>query len=851
MRLEDELERLRALAGLSLLDTPPEGQFDEITRLASTALGTESAAISLIDARRQWFKSRVGIPFTETPREHAFCTYPMASQEFFEVSDASLDPRFADNPLVTGAGGIRFYAGAPLVISSGHCLGTLCVFDPAVRPPLSTAQRQALSDLAALAVERIEGRRDRRLGEITARVMDAVADAILCVDGEGLISYWNRAAEQMFGHSAARMLGCGIDCILPEEARKSRRCRSWLRSLAAGSERAGRIFEMEAQRASSEHFPIELSIARWSAKDEDTGRPRGYAAIIRDVSARKQQERDSAQTRRFLDTIVNNLPAMLFVKDSRTRRYQLLNRAGEDLIGVSQAEVVGRTDRELFPDVGDAYHDRDGQVLAIGGIQSYESDFTRADGAVVRLRTKRIVVDGPDGPGQFILGMSEDVTGIREAEARILHLAHFDSLTGLYNRASFLDGVERLVQAGQAFAILTIDLDRFKAINDQFGHLAGDEVLVEVGNRLRQAAPGVAQLARIGGDEFTALLVGVHAEQARRIAEALVRSLGSPYRLDRFEAHTGASIGVVCFPENGRTVSDLRQAADLAMYRAKSQGGATACFFSPEMDLAARDRRMLERNLRRAIEAHAVHVVYQPVVSTATGQTTSFEALARWTHPERGPVPPDLFISIAEECGLVGSLGTQVLESACRDAAGWRTDIRVAVNLSPIQFEAGDLVSTVRSVLDRTGLAPNRLQLEVTEGLVIRDVDRVFAILEQLRALGIQILMDDFGVGYSSLSYFERFPFDKVKIDRSFVAKMLTSRASAAVIEAVVGLGRSLDMGVVAEGVETEAQMEALVAAGCSHLQGYLISRPRPAADFGHILAAQKPSPAGRTAAAL
>ena len=837
---EQELDRLRALASFSLLDTPPERHFDEITRLASLLLGTRSAAISLIDDHRQWFKSRVGIPFSETPREQAFCTYAVASHAFFEVSDASRDPRFADNPLVTSPNGIRFYAGAPLVVSTGQCLGTLCVFDPQIRAPLSADLRQALIDLAALAVERIEGRRDRRLSEIAGGMIDAVADAILCVDGEGRISYWNKAAERMFGHVASNVLGQRIDVIIPVEERKNPRCRSVLRALAGGAARAGRIFEIDAQRASGERLPVEMSIARWSGDSAEAGK--GYAAIIRDVTERKRQERDNAQTRLFLDTIITNLPAMLFVKDSNTRRYQLLNRTGEDLIGLPESQVVGRTDRELFPDVGDAYHDRDGQVLADGGIQSFESDFTRADGRVVRLRTKRIVVDGPDGPGQFVLGMSEDVTDMRQAEARILHLAHYDSLTGLHNRASFLETVDRLVTAGDRFAVLTIDLDRFKAINDQFGHMAGDEVLIEVARRLRDGAPDALQLARIGGDEFTVIITDTQHDQFRQVADALVRTLGLPYRLERFVAHTGASIGVVMVPDDGKTVSDLRQAVDLAMYRAKANGGRTACFFSAEMDRAARDRRVLEVDLRRAIEERAIGVVYQPVVSTATGQTTSFEALARWTHPDRGPIPPDLFISIAEECGLVQTLGEQVLERACRDAATWSATIRVAVNLSPVQFDVGNLVRTVQDVLARTGLAPDRLQLEVTEGLGIRDVERVFSILDQLRALGIQILMDDFGVGYSSLSYFERFPFDKVKIDRSFVAKMLTSPASAAVIEAVIGLGRRLDMGIVAEGVETEAQMEALVEMGCTHLQGYLLSRPGPATDFIHILGRNLPA---------
>lgn len=835
-RTGNEEDRLRALASFALLDTPPEQRFDEITRLASMLLNTKCAAVSLIDQDRQWFKSRVGIPFCETPRNQAFCNEAVASHAFVEISDASLDPRFVNNPLVTCDDGIRFYAGAPLIVASGQCLGTLCVFDPKPRAPLSRDQRQALIDLAQVAVERIEGMRDRKLGEITARMVDATSDAIVCVDAGGRISYWNRAAEAIFGYAAEAAIGREIDLIVPADPQASRDCRAILRSLEREPVRPGKVFEFEAQRQSLERFPIELSVAR--LEEESGTRRQGYAAIIRDVTERKLRERENAQIRLFLDTIIANLPAMLFVKDSETRRYELLNRSGEQFIGLPASAVVGRTDRELFPDVGDAYHDRDSEVLSTGGVQSFESDFTREDGQVIRLRTKRIVVDGPDMPGQFILGMSEDVTDVRDAHARILRLAHYDSLTGLHNRASFLDQLDSLMKSGKRFAILTVDLDRFKAINDQFGHLTGDEVLVEVANRLRRVVGGNAMVFRVGGDEFTVLLGGGDPErEVRRLAESLVRALGEPYHLERFVAYTGASVGAVMGPDDGTNVSVLRQAADLAMYRAKAGGGGGACFFSPEMDQAARDRRVLETDLRDAVEQGAISVVYQPVVATETGQTTSFEALARWTHPERGPIPPDLFISIAEECGLVPALGEQVLEAACREASTWPSDIRVGVNLSPLQFESGDLVETVRSVLDRTGLAPWRLQLEVTEGLVIRDVELVFSILDNLRGLGIQILMDDFGVGYSSLSYFERFPFDKVKIDKSFVSKMLESPVSAAIIEAVVGLGKRLGMGIVAEGVENEAQMQALVQIGCTHLQGYLISKPRPATDFAHILA--------------
>jgi diguanylate cyclase (GGDEF)-like protein len=416
---------------------------------------------------------------------------------------------------------------------------------------------------------------------------------------------------------------------------------------------------------------------------------------------------------------------------------------------------------------------------------------------------------------------------MRSAEAEILRLAHYDPLTGLLNRASFADRLHRLVQDASPFAMLSIDLDRFKAINDQFGHLVGDIVLGEVGERLRGLTGSRDWVARVGGDEFMVILVGDKLrERAQATSESIIEKLARPFQTAHAIAYVGASVGVVISPEDGETTEHVRENADLALYRAKALGKGTFCFFNTEMDAAARDRRTLETDLRHAVKNDAIELAYQPVLSAGTGQITSAEALARWTHPTRGPIRPDIFISLAEESGLIDRMGEQLLHRACREAQSWPGHVRVAVNLSPLQFMSGKLLDTVQQALAVSHLAPDRLQLEVTESLVIRDVERTFEQLEQLRALGIQVLIDDFGVGYSSLSYFQRFPFDKVKIDKSFVDTVGTSKASRAIIEAVVELGDKLGMGVVAEGVETAEQMRLLVECGCTHLQGYLFSRP-------------------------
>ncbi|WP_206239257.1 sensor domain-containing phosphodiesterase [Novosphingobium terrae] len=802
--------RLDVLAGLGILDSAPEQDFDELTRLAAVALGVECAAISLLDDKRQWYKARHNIPFEETPLDVAFCIYTVASREILVVPDATLDPRFRDNPFVTPEDGIRFYAGVPLIVNSGHCLGTLCVFDTKARAGLDDIQLRLLADLARLASDLIEARRFNRMGEIASKVVDATSDAVLAVDPDGAIVYWNPAAEAMFGHAARDVLGHGIELMLPDGLPEP------------GSAAASRG-EALACRADGSSFPVELSVAPW-AQGTTT---RGVAAILRDIGHRKALQRDHEHAKAFLDNVVSNLPAMLFVKDVQSRQYLVVNQAGEKVIGREAAEMIGQTDLDLFPEYGAGYEERDTEAAASCEPHVFESTFTRDDGETVHLRTIRKLIDGPDRPGQYILGISEDVTQIRQQEAEVLRLAHYDTLTGLLNRASFTDRIHRMVQERAPFAMLSIDLDRFKAVNDMFGHPVGDAVLVQVGERLNSVIGGGDWVARIGGDEFFAILPGENLRhRAEQVAEAIVRRLSAPFSTERGVAHLGASIGVVLMPEDGTTTEQLRENVDLALYRAKMNGRSGVCFFNSAMDAAAQDRRSVARDLRQAVANGEITLAYQPLICTRTGQVASAEALARWTHPDRGPIRPDIFIPMAEEYGLIDVLGEQLLRKACVDAQTWPEPLCVAVNLSPLQFLSNQLIATVREALKVSGLAPQRLQLEVTEGLLIRDVERTFAQLEQLRELGIQILIDDFGVGYSSLSYFQRFIFDKVKIDKSFINDIATSSAARAIVQAVVGLGQELGMAVVAEGVENEEQMGLLVGLGCTHLQGYLFSHP-------------------------
>ncbi|MEA3000795.1 MAG: hypothetical protein QOK17_2628 [Sphingomonadales bacterium] len=434
-----------------------------------------------------------------------------------------------------------------------------------------------------------------------------------------------------------------------------------------------------------------------------------------------------------------------------------------------------------------------------------------------------------------------DISERKEAQARIAHLAFHDALTGLPNRAVFTDHLGREVtrarDAKEPVAVLCIDLDGFKAVNDIYGHPAGDALLVAAAQRLRGVTRGNELVARLGGDEFAVVQCGgSQPDHAGHLTERILAALAEPFKIGVETVRVTGSIGVALYPADAARPDDLIKNADMALYRAKAEGRGGGRFYEAAMDESLRQRRQLDADLRQAIARRQLSVHYQPLADLESGRIIGFEALLRWTHPRLGEVGPSVFIPLAEESGLILKLGEWVLREACTEAARWTPPLKLSVNLSPVQFAQGDLAGLVESVVAETGLDPARLDLEVTEGLLIKDAERAIAILERLKALGVKISMDDFGTGYSSLSYFRMFPFDKVKIDQSFIHDMIDNPQARAIIRSVIGLGRGLGMPVVAEGVETNEQLEALRAEGCDQVQGYLISRPGPIDQFEGVV---------------
>ena len=432
----------------------------------------------------------------------------------------------------------------------------------------------------------------------------------------------------------------------------------------------------------------------------------------------------------------------------------------------------------------------------------------------------------------------EDISERRTVETRLAHLARHDGLTGLPNRLLFtehLAGSLARARRGDGIAMLCLDLDRFKIVNDTLGHAAGDELLRLVTKRLRDCTRETDLVVRFGGDEF--VIVQEKANQpaeATALAKRLVDIMAKPFLIDGREVVIGVSIGIALSLDGVEAGEALLKRADLALYRAKNDGRGTFRFFEREMDEAMQIKQALELDLRQALNDKHFEVFYQPLVQS--GGIAGFEALLRWRHPQRGMVSPADFIPIAEETGLIGAIGAWVLHQACADAATWPGTLKVAVNLSPLQFQTRSLVDDVAHALSASGLSPQRLELEITESVLIQDADSVLKTLHGLRAMGIRIAMDDFGTGYSSLSYLRRFPFDKIKIDQSFVKGIAEQEDCRTIVRAVIGLGRSLHMSVNAEGVETEAQLEALRSEGCGEIQGYFFSEPKPARDVGDML---------------
>lgn len=713
---DNEAHRLAAVAAYGLMDTPPEQDFDRLAALAARVFDVPTVLISVVSDERQFFKSRIGFEQCETSREVSFCAHAIAQDDILIVPDTTKDPRFSSNPLVLGPPFIRFYAGYPLTVSGGLKIGTLCLIDTKPREGFSSNEQADLADIAALVVDQIELRHLKRAeGGDRSRFEHIAAtspDAIICSDAHGAISFWNHAAEALFGYSSREIGDKKTYELVPS---------SWRPAFEEALEKIGhgdldvipdQAIELSGLRKNGEEFAAEFSFSTW----------------------------------------------------------------------------------------------RDGDVVSIG--------------AIVR-----------------------DITERRQSQDRLYRLASLDTLTELPNRGAWRQKLEETMSAGRPCTVMLLDLDGFKEVNDVFGHSAGDIVLRTVARRLEEVCEDALLVGRLGGDEFVALLAGNDERTAMTIAGRLTDAICRPIPLTADRCNVGVSIGIALSPAHGSTPHDLLSSADLALYRSKAIGKGKQTLFEPYMRDVAVARRSFEQELRHAFEQGEFELYYQPQVGLFDGKVRGAEALLRWNHPTRGLLSPASFIDVLSHKPSAPAVGEWILEAACRQAVIWRQaipDFRIGVNLFESHFKSGHFLESVTRALGATGLPPQGLELELVENILLSNDTTTLKLLQALRALGVGLAFDDYGTGFASLSLLKRYPVTRIKIDRSFIADMTVDEEDAAIVRALMYLGRSFGMQIIAEGVEQEAQVSFLQekmfvdAAQKDGLeaQGYLFSRPVSAQLF-------------------
>jgi diguanylate cyclase (GGDEF)-like protein/PAS domain S-box-containing protein len=675
----------------------------------------------------------------------------------------------------------------------------------------------------------------------TKQFLESMLDNVpVCVAAksieDGRYIFANRAFERFSRFSRDHILGKRADEIFQAET-------------AAGIVAADR----SALNSSDGQFRNEIVVQRGSKKRvlastrvivrDDNKQPEFLIALFDDVTDRQSLSQELEDTKKFLELVVDNIPVSLIVERVSDGRYLLANRGAEAILNRRREDATGLTAADIFnPREAKLIIARDEAAIRKRGLLTEEHPISTKDGLRLFL-TRRMTVLDDSGEPQYLIKTHEDVTDRRQTESRMAHMAYHDGLTDLPNRAAFLQALAQMIEAcegtDEEFAVLSVDLDGLKEINDVFGHAVGDKLLIEVSRRIQTSARG-GVVARLSGDEFGLIIDGKQPSAGKALAEQLAEVLAQEFPIDGKSVRIGVTTGISVFPHNGADAASLLANAGAALFRAKAKSRGSISVYEPEMDQQIRDRRVLHQDLSLAIKNGELSLHYQP--QAASGQTVAcsevigFEALARWLHPIRGFVPPGDFIPLAEESGLIVEMGEWILREACREAASWSKPLQIAVNLSPAQFMHGDLVSLVHSILLETGLTPGRLELEITEGVLIEDFDRGLALLRRLKALGVRISMDDFGSGYSSLSYLQAFPFDKIKIDRAFVINLGRNPQSAAIVRAVIGLGHGLEMSIVAEGVETQEQLGFLADEGCDAVQGYFLGKPAPIGQYAALV---------------
>lgn len=682
----------------------------------------------------------------------------------------------------------------------------------------------------------------REREQVFRLLVEGVTDyAIYMLDPQGLVVNWNTGARRAKGYTADEIVGQHFSCFYSAQDRLA-----GLPDINLNLAKTTGRFDDQGWRYRKDGSAFWAHVVI-DAIYNDKRQLLGYAKITRDCTEVREYEQQilrakdlaeqnstkMASLSKFLDTIIANIPSSVIVEDVVTREILLMNNRADQLFGLKQNQSNGKKLADcLTPEMGEYFSQLSTAAQRNEGLHKNEQLLNTRGGERI-ISASASIIRGNDARTNYVLLIADDVTDQRAADARIHHMAHHDNLTSLPNRVLFSQRLNEALrqdrEAGKLTAMLGLDLDNFKNVNDALGHQVGDDLLRAVASRLRSVLRDKDTLARNGGDEFTIVLPSLaQQEEAEAIARRLIEVTSQSFNIDGHNLSVGLSIGIAIGGRDLATPEHLLRCADMALYEAKRNGRNRFEHFSAEMGEAASLRRLIENDLREAITLKHLKLYYQPITDNFGRDIIGYEALMRWHHPVKGLIMPLEFIPIAEETGLIHSLGAYALYEACREAAAWPANQSVAVNLSPLQFKNSSLVSVVEAALKESGLAPHRLEVEITESVLLDNTLVNIRTLQKLKALGVRIALDDFGTGYSSLSYLRSFPFDKIKIDKSFINDMKDSREALAIIRAITGMSRSLDIQITAEGVESNEQFEQLKSEGCTLFQGYFFGRPQP-----------------------
>ena len=731
---------------------------------------------------------------------------------------------------------------------AGKAHGRVYLSDKISGEPFSAEDEQIIKAYAgslALMLDRRHAEEENwRLQNFLNSVVENLPNMVFVKDARDLrFVRFNRAAEKLLGYARDEMLGHNDYDFFPKEQADFFTARD--REVLA----SGTLRDIPEESVQTRHQGTRILHTKKIPIADEFGQPLYLLGISEDITERKQAEAQSARLGRILDHSSNEI----YMFNAESLRFDQANQGALHNLGYTLEEMQALTPLDLKPEIGAAQFADIIEPLRCGSqeIVTFETRHRRKDGSLYPVEV-RLQLSRAEQPPVFV-AIIQDISARKVAESRLDHLAHHDSLTGLPNRTLFSDRLRHAIleadRRERLVALLFMDLDRFKLINDTLGHEVGDHLLKQVAERLSTCVRRSDTLARLGGDEFTLVLTDIaHVDHVARVAQKILDTFKQPFQIDDHELFITISIGITICPFDDKTMEALVQNADIAMYKAKEQGRNGYQFYTVEMNTKTHQRLDMETALRRALERNELVLHYQPQVDLMSGKIFAMESLLRWQRPGKGLVSPMDFIPLAEETGLIVPIGEWVLRTACAQNKAWQdagfAPLRVAVNLSARQFQQKNLIQTVSEALRDSGLAPHYLDIEITESMVMQNAAEAIKTLNELDAMGIALSIDDFGTGYSSLSYLKRFPIDFLKIDKSFINDVTTNPDDAAIAGAIITMARSLGMKVVAEGVETEDQLQFLRARGCDAFQGYYFSRPVPAEAFLGLLREGKCLPA-------